>query len=88
MPTRLHRYRNVIFYVFFSILCGFVIGGDIKEEKKGFTLFSFLDTEVISVQCNCHQLPEDINRVSSIILKLHLSTSESMIVASLYPYGK
>ena len=84
-----NKHIHVIYVVFYFILRDVVIGDDSKgEQRSGFTLMSFSDTRVISVQCNSKHLPEDIKRVLSINLKLHVSTSESLHVGSLYPYGK
>ena len=82
-------YGNMISFMFCIILSGVVICDEnTGETQTGFTLVRFTDRSVVSVQCNCQQLAADIKRVLSINLKLHVSTSESLHVASLYPYGK
>ena len=69
-------------------MCCVVLGVPDGVRESGFTIRRFTHTGVVSVQCNCQQLPKHTNKVLSINLQHYVSVSESLPVASLYPDGE
>ena len=79
-------YRATIQFVVYGV----VLGDSYGVRDAGFTLRLFTHTGVlVSVQCNCQKLPENSMKIVSMTLQHYVSaSSESLPVASLYPYGK
>lgn len=59
-----------------------------KDMQAGFTLRHFMNTGLISVQCNCQQLPKETRTVFSVTIKRYESVSKYLPVASLYSHGE
>ena len=80
--------RNVLFLYWFITWCVVIDGERIEVKQAGFMLRRFENAKTVSLQCSCQYLPKDSRKILSINLKLHLSTSQFLPVASLYADGK